>query len=101
MIKNLDGINLTVRLTPKADRDAVYGCETTENGLLIKARVRAVPEKGKANIALIKLIAKWLGTAKSNVTLLKGDTSRQKQLFVYGDSEELQSHIDLLIQEFN
>jgi len=42
--------------------------------------VTEVPEKGKANAALIKLLAKKLGIAKTSITLVSGDTSRNKVL---------------------
>ena len=49
-----DGLEITVRLTPKSSRDALEGAESgADGGAWLKARVRAVPEDGKANKALI------------------------------------------------
>ncbi|TIT75878.1 MAG: DUF167 domain-containing protein, partial [Mesorhizobium sp.] len=57
-----DGIDLYVRLTPKAALDRIDGVETTADGRShLKGRVRAVPEKGAANAALERLVAKALG----------------------------------------
>ena len=53
-----------------------------------KARVRAVPEDGKANDALVKLIAKAAGVANSAVTVSAGHTSRVKTLTISGDAEK-------------
>jgi len=54
----------------------------------LKARVSAVAEKGKANKALIALVAKSLGVAKSSVSLTSGETSRKKILRIDGDPED-------------
>ncbi|MBB4168327.1 hypothetical protein FHX09_002166 [Rhizobium sp. BK538] len=55
----------------------------------LKVRVTAVPEKGKANKALVALVAKSLGVAKSSVRIASGDTSRKKILRIDGDPEDL------------
>lgn len=81
---------LHVRLTPKGGRDAIGGIETLSDGkAVLKARVRAVPEDGKANVALIKLIAQTFGTSASHVSLDAGATSRIKTLKITGDAVQL------------
>lgn len=93
-----DHIRLVVRLTPNGGRNAVDGIEADgEGGMLLKVRVTAVPEKGKANKALIALIAKSLGIAKSSVELVSGDTSRKKILRIDGDPEDLIKKLETLI----
>lgn len=88
--KERDGVTLFVRLTPKSARDAVEGVEATDDGRAhLKARVRAVPEDGKANAALEKLLAKWLGIAARDVSIGAGATSRLKQVKISGDPEAL------------
>ncbi|MBA8878002.1 DUF167 family protein [Phyllobacterium myrsinacearum] len=88
--KERDCITLFVRLTPKSARDAIEGVEETDDGRAhLKARVRAVPEDGKANAALEKLLAKWLGVAVRDVSIGAGATSRLKQIKVSGDPEAL------------
>lgn len=88
--KERDGITLFVRLTPKSAKDAVEGVEATDDGRAhLKARVRAVPEDGKANAALEKLLAKWLGIAARDVSIGAGATSRLKQVMISGDPEAL------------
>lgn len=85
-----DHVRLTVRLTPNGGRDAVDGLETAADGEeYLKVRVRAVPEKGKANQALIAFLAKTLGLAKSKLFLISGDTQRKKILRIEGDPEDL------------
>lgn len=67
------GAELAVRVTPKASRNAVVH----EAGV-IRVYVTVVPEDGKANAAVVKLLAKALGVAKSRLTLLRGASGRDK-----------------------
>ena len=83
------GIVLAVRLTPKSSKDEISGIESHDGKGVLKARVRAAPDKGKANAALVKLIAKWLRVPGSVVSLASGSKSRLKSIAVHGDTEEL------------
>jgi uncharacterized protein YggU (UPF0235/DUF167 family) len=88
------GIELHLRLTPKSSREALDGPEIRDDGAcVLKARVRAAPEDGKANAALIALLAKQLKIPASRITLASGATSRQKTLFVEGDAAALASRL--------
>ena len=85
-----DGVEVFVRLTPKSARDAVEGVEVSDDGRAhLKARVRAVPEKGKANQALVKLVAKTFGVPASAVEVVSGDTARLKTLRIAGNPDAL------------
>jgi uncharacterized protein (TIGR00251 family) len=84
-----EGLVLTVRLTPKSARDAVEGVESRGDVCVLKTRVRAVPDKGKANAALEKLISKWLRLPASSVSLAGGGKSRLKSVALRGDPDEL------------
>ncbi|WP_431320676.1 DUF167 domain-containing protein [Rhizobium sp. YTU87027] len=94
-----DHIALTIRLTPNGGRDAIDSVETDAEGKPhLKVRVTAVPEKGKANKALVTLLAKSLGVAKSSVSLASGETSRKKILRIDGDPEDLITKLKALIE---
>ena len=67
------GTEIAVRVTPRAARNAVL-----LDGDLIRVTVTVVPEDGKANAAVIKLLAKALGVAKSRLVLLRGASARDK-----------------------
>ncbi|MBP0482442.1 DUF167 domain-containing protein [Sagittula salina] len=67
------GTVLSCRITPKASRNAV---ERDGDGL--RVYVTTVPEDGKATAAVIKLLAKALGVAKSRLVLIRGATARDK-----------------------
>jgi uncharacterized protein YggU (UPF0235/DUF167 family) len=79
-----------VRLTPRGGRDALDGVDRLADGRgVLKARVRAVPEDGKANAALEALVASSLGVARSAVSVVQGKTARVKTLAVLGDPKVL------------
>lgn len=67
------GAVLEVRVTPKASRN-----EIREEDGQIRVYVTTVPENGKANDAVVKLLSKALGVPKSRLTLIRGATSRDK-----------------------
>jgi uncharacterized protein len=69
----LPGTTLALRVTPRAARNAV----TLKDGQL-RVTVTTVPEDGKANAAVVQLLAKALGIPKSRLTLIRGATSRDK-----------------------
>jgi hypothetical protein len=66
---------LTLRVTPGARVETI----TIEDGRLI-VKVRAKPEDGKANAAVLDLLASALGIATSRLRLLRGATGRDKQI---------------------
>jgi len=91
------GVMLTVRLTPKSARDEIVGVETFGEETVLKARVRALPDDGRANAALEKLIARWLKVPASSVSVVQGSKSRLKQVKIDGDPDALASAIAALI----
>jgi hypothetical protein len=94
-----DHLRLSIRLTPNGGRDAIGESEAGADGeIYLKARVTAVPEKGKANAALIALVAKTLGIAKSSISLVSGDTARKKILRIDGDPEDLSKTLETLLK---
>jgi uncharacterized protein YggU (UPF0235/DUF167 family) len=85
-----DGVELYVRLTPRSSKDAVEGVEqAADERCHLAARVRAVPEKGKANAALEKLLAAELGIPRNSIKVVAGATSRLKTIRVTGNTGEL------------
>ena len=89
---------LPVRLTPKSARDEIVGVETFGGEAVLKARVRALPEDGRANAALAKLIAKWVGVPPSKVAVVQGGKSRLKQVAIDGDPEQLSRLIEAALR---
>jgi len=84
------GVLLVLRVTPNASADRIDGFETRDDGTtVLRLRVTAPPDKGKANAAVLALLAKTLGLPKSSLTLVSGDTARQKTVRVAGDPQAL------------
>ncbi|WP_449325374.1 DUF167 family protein [Sphingomonas bisphenolicum] len=80
-----DDLLIAVRLTPGAAKEDIGGGWIDErNARWLSARVRAVPEKGRANAALIALLAKGLDWPRSAILLESGDTNRLKRLRIIG-----------------
>ncbi len=72
------GADIALRATPRAARDGI----SFRDGQL-RVSVTAVPENGRANLAVRLLLAAAMGVAQSDLILLRGQTSRDK-LFRYG-----------------
>lgn len=80
-----EATTLTIKLTPKAARNALQGwAEDAAGNPYLKAYVTAVPEKGKANKALIDMLSKEWRIPKNAFTLLRGDTDRVKLIRIEG-----------------
>ena len=92
------GVRLVVRVTPNAGVDRIEGVETRDDGqAVLRVRVRAVPDRGKANAAVAALLADALRLPKSAITLLSGETSRLKTLEIAGDAAALSARIATLV----
>ena len=69
----VSGTEFQVRVTPRAGRNAVVADDRS-----LRVYVTAVPEGGKANAAVVKLLSKAIGVPKSRLRLVRGETSRDK-----------------------
>src|SRR5690606_27038410 len=89
-----DGVRIAVRLTPKASRNAVVGlAATADGGSALKVTVTAVPQDGRANAALIRLLAREWRIAKSDLTIAAGHADRNKTLLARGDAAALMARL--------
>lgn len=95
--RNPRGVALQVRLTPKGGRDAIDGWTiVSSDAKYLKARVRAVPEDGKANAALIALLAETLDVPKTSVRIVCGAASRLKKVEIAGDPDSLIARLNAI-----
>ena len=78
-----ESAQLEVRVQPRAKRNALEIVE----GQALKAHVTAPPEGGKANDAVVALLAKALGVAKGSVCIVRGHRSRKKLVRIEGLAE--------------
>ena len=84
------GLTFAVRLTPRAADERIDGVKELADGMaVVAARVRAVPEKGAANAALVALLAKHFGVAKLAVTIVSGGAARLKRVRIEGEAAGL------------
>jgi uncharacterized protein len=74
------GVVLRLRVVPRASRNAIAG--VMEDAL--KIRLQAPPVEGKANKALVKLLAKTLGVPGRDISIIAGETGRNKRVRVAG-----------------
>ena len=70
------GVSFRVRVKPGARRDRLVGAY----GGALKLEVSAAPERGKANSAVKKLLAKTLDVPQSAIEILSGETSQDKSI---------------------
>ncbi|WP_374377248.1 DUF167 family protein [Dongia sp.] len=85
-----DGIRLRLRVTPKSRREGPQGfAELPEGGWALKVGINAAPEDGKANAAVVALLAKHLPVAKAAITVAAGAKDRRKLVDIRGDPAEL------------
>jgi uncharacterized protein len=78
------GVTFTVKIRPRATKNAVTG----EVGDTLKLTLTAPPMDGKANQASIEFFAKLLNLLRSSVTIAAGQTSRNKVIRLAGLSAE-------------
>ena len=69
-------MELNIRVQPKARRNSI---EVSDDGKVV-IRVTAAPEGGKANDAVVALLAKQLGVAKGRIQIARGHRARDKQV---------------------
>ena len=81
-----DKFRVIVRLTPKASQNSIVDlAHETEGGVVIKTSVTATPEAGKANTALLKLLASEWKLPKSSLSIINGATTRRKIIEIAKD----------------
>jgi hypothetical protein len=90
-------ITFCVRLTPKGGRDAVDGWGHDANGApVLRARVAAPAVHGKANAALVSLLARAFAVSGSAVKISAGAAARTKRIRIEGEKEMLSARLNQL-----
>ncbi|HEY9787621.1 MAG TPA: DUF167 domain-containing protein [Candidatus Obscuribacterales bacterium] len=88
--KSKNGITIDLNVTPGAKSDGFTGTM----GERLKIRVRGKAAEGKANDGLCQLLAQTFAVPKSAVTIIRGETSRQKTVFIMGEAEKLKATLN-------
>ena len=86
---------MALKVTPKAARRRIGAATTEADGaVVLKVAVTDAPERGKANAAVIALLAKAWGVPKSTISVTAGAGTRRKTLHVAGDSGALMDKLE-------
>ncbi|RJF93697.1 DUF167 domain-containing protein [Sphingomonas cavernae] len=86
------GITVSVRVTPRASRDAVL----EPKGGWLPVRLRAPPVEGAANGALVRFLASALDLPRRDVMIRSGEAARLKHVRLEGDPERLAEALERL-----
>jgi uncharacterized protein len=93
-----DGVRVTVRVTPGANANRILGVALTAGGAkVVKVVVTAPPEAGRANEALLHLLARTWGVPRRDLAIIAGTASRRKIVRVAGDPQALAARLDGLV----
>jgi uncharacterized protein (TIGR00251 family) len=85
-----DGVRVRLKVAPKAKRNQFGGLlDEPDGGKALKLQVTAAPERGKANEAVIALLAKEWGVAETAISVVSGATDRRKLVEIRGPSQDL------------
>ena len=91
---------LFLRVTPKSARSGLAGLHEGADGRVsLQIKVRAQPEKGKANEAAIELLAEALDLPKRAFAIIAGETDRLKTVRIAGDAAVLRQKLTDLIRD--
>jgi uncharacterized protein (TIGR00251 family) len=89
-----DGVRLAVRVTPKASAERIIGlADEADGGVVLKVAVTAAPENGKANTALVKLLARAFRLPPRDFSIVRGANDRRKVIAVTGAPAALAARI--------
>jgi uncharacterized protein len=85
-----DGLRVVVRLLPRAKADRLLAvAEAAEGGRVLRASVTAPPEGGRANEALLQLLARAWHLPRRDLSIVAGAGSRNKAVRVAGNPQQL------------
>ncbi len=90
-----DGVSIAVRLKPRARRNRIEGIgRGGAHAAMLRVSVTAAPERGKANAAMVKLLAKEWKMAQRDISIRTGQRSRNKGVFITGEPLVLMARLD-------
>ena len=85
-----DGVRVAIRLSPRARSDGLLSvAPAAEGGRVVKASVTAPAQDGRANEALLQLLAKAWRLPRRDLSIVAGAASRSKMVRVAGDPHQL------------
>lgn len=98
LIEVSDGVRVPIHLRPRGRVDRVIGlANAAGGGQVIKASVKEPAENGRANEALLQLLAQAWNLPRRDLAIVAGAASRQKVVYISGDPRQLLEHLGSLI----
>ncbi len=95
-----DGIRVRILAHPGARRDAVEGLRAeADGGMAFRICVRTAPEGGKANEAIIALLAREWGIPRRSLRLVSGFGDRRKSFHLSGEPKALLAHLQSWLRQ--
>jgi len=95
-----DGLRIRVVAHPGARRDAIEGLRAqADGGVALRVAVRAAAEGGKANAAIIALLAREWGVAQRAIGLVSGAGDRRKSFHLAGEPRALLAHLQSWLRQ--
>jgi uncharacterized protein (TIGR00251 family) len=88
--KNLKKVKLQIKVLPSSSQDCVAGWLKDT----LKVKVKAPPEKGKANKAIIKVLEKTFGIPKGSMKISSGKTSSRKTIEITCDEAVINKKLE-------
>lgn len=93
------GCLLDIRLQPGASQNRIEGVVADGEGCLrLKIKVTAVPEKGRANSLLIKLLSKSMKRPQRDFEIVSGRQDRNKTMLIIGDQRQTRQDLEIWIK---
>jgi uncharacterized protein YggU (UPF0235/DUF167 family) len=93
-----DGVRIRLRVAPGASANRVAGLAAeADGGVALRIMVTAVAEDGKANAAATRLLSRFWGVAKSQISVVAGAADRRKTLLLAGDPDVLLPRLEASI----
>jgi uncharacterized protein (TIGR00251 family) len=90
-----DGVRVAIRLSPRARSEGLLGVSPrAEGGRVVKASVTAPASEGRANEALLQLLAKAWRLPRRDLSIVAGTASRTKTVRIAGDPHQLIAQLD-------
>jgi len=90
-----DGLRVRLKVAPKAASDRVGGVEPQADGeAVLKVAVTAAPESGKANAAVVRLLAREWRLPRAALSVTAGTAARKKTLTIAGEAGSLLADLE-------
>ena len=88
-----DGLRVALRVSPRTSRNEIAGVTEAADGRRLKVAVTAAPEGGRANAAVLKLLARAWRLPKSRMAVVAGASGRNKVILIRGGDAAIRDRL--------